>query len=146
PWRGLRCRPVRSCASRKCCMAERSCPSSSAFSMASNLPRKISLRVMTVRVNLLGPPRPSALACCLYKSCPSLEAQPVEEFAPAQHQSREYLGCPRMRGSLLLTALSSAHSTAKPGLRLPLGPPLLAVRVSPSVRDRIAGAHVPKVH
>jgi hypothetical protein len=35
------------------------------------------------------------------------------------------------------SALSSAYSTAKSGLRLPLGPPLLAVRMSPLSRKRI---------
>src|SRR5262249_46342192 len=42
-----------------------------------------------------------------------------------------------MPSGLTLTALSSAYSTAKPVPRLPLGPPLLAVRMSPSCRERI---------
>lgn len=42
-----------------------------------------------------------------------------------------------MFGGLPSTALSSAYSPAKLGIRLPLGPPLLAVRMSPSTRERI---------
>jgi hypothetical protein len=38
---------------------------------------------------------------------------------------------------LTSTALSSAYSTTKPGLRMPFGPPLLAVRMSPPARERI---------
>jgi hypothetical protein len=42
-----------------------------------------------------------------------------------------------MPGGHTSTALSSAYSTAQPSLRLPLGPPLLAVRLSLSARERI---------
>jgi hypothetical protein len=60
-----------------------------------------------------------------------------------QHQERRLAD---LQARLSSKALSSAYSTAKPGLRLPLGPPLLTERLPPSTRERIPTAVQSREH